>query len=206
MNISRRVLFAGASGLMLAGCADVVGPLPAPKLYMLTPPVPAPSAGAKVDWALVIQMPEATSGLDSERIALTRPPAGLDYFADAAWADRLPVLAEAALLEAFEASARIGAVARDSDGALADYFLNTDLREFACRYDAGEGAPLAVVRVGARVMDARSRKIVSTAVFGKEVRAAANTVPEGVAALTSAYGAVLAELVPWVLGRGMPVG
>jgi cholesterol transport system auxiliary component len=205
MSISRRVLFAGASGLILAGCADVVGPLAAPKLYVLTPPLLGPVPGPKVAWALSIAMPEATAGLDADRIAILRPPSGLDYYADVAWADRLPVLVQAALVEAFESSGRIAAVARDSDGARADYVLTTDLREFAARYDAGEGAPLAVVRIGVRVVDARSRKISGTAVFGKEVRAAANSVAAGVAALTAAYGAVLADLVPWVLDRSSPV-
>jgi cholesterol transport system auxiliary component len=205
ISLTRRVLFAGASALVVAGCADVVGPPSSPKLYMLNPLLSGPLAGSKVGWALSIQMPEASAGFDSDRIALTRPPSGLDYYADAAWADRLPVLVETACLEAFERSGRIAAVARDSDGARADYFLNTDVRDFACRYDAGEGAPLAVVRLGVRVVDARTRKINGTAVFAKEVRAAANSVPAGVAALTEAYGAVLADLVPWVLGRGMPV-
>jgi ABC-type uncharacterized transport system, auxiliary component len=203
-TLTRRVLFAGASGLILAGCADVVGPPAAPKLYTLNPQFAAPQGGAKVAWALLIQMPDASAGLNSERIAITRPPSGLDYYADAAWADHLPALAAASLLEAFERSGRIAAVARDSDGARADYVLSTDLRDFSCRYDAGEGAPLAVVRMGARVVDARNRKIVGAASFAKDVRATANSVPAGVAALSEAYGGVLAELVPWVLNRGMP--
>lgn len=203
-TLTRRVLFAGASGLILVGCADVVGPPAAPKLYTLNPPLPGPLGGAKVAWALSIQMPDASAGLNSERIAITRPPSGLDYYADAAWADHLPALAAASLLEAFERSARIAAVARDSDGARADYVLSTDLRDFSCRYDAGEGAPLAMVRMGARVVDARSRKIAGAAAFAKDVRATANSVPAGVAALSEAYGGVLAELVPWVLNRGMP--
>lgn len=202
--ISRRVVFAGASGLVLAGCADVVGPPPAPKLYVLTPPLPGPLAGSKVPWALSIEIPAASAGLDSDRIALTRPPSGLDYYADAAWADHLPALAATALVEAFEGSTRIAAVARESDGARADYVLNSDLREFSCRYDAGEGAPLAVVRLGVRLVDARSRKIAGTAVFAKDVRASANSVPAAVAALTVAFGAVLAELVPWVLDHPAP--
>lgn len=202
--ISRRVVFAGASGLVLAGCADVVGPPPAPKLYVLTPPLPGPLPGPKVPWALSIEIPAASAGLDSDRIALKRPPSGLDYYADAAWADHLPALAAMALVEAFEGSTRIAAVARESDGARADYVLNSDLREFSCRYDAGEGAPLAVVRLGVRLVDSRSRKIAGTAVFAKDVRASANSVPAAVAALTAAFGAVLAELVPWVLDHPVP--
>jgi cholesterol transport system auxiliary component len=204
MTISRRVLFAGASALMVAGCADVVGPPPPPRLYLLSPQPAGPLSGAKVPWALAIQMPEANAGIDSQRIAIMRPPAGLDYYADVAWADRLPVLVQAAAIEAFERSSRIASVARDSDGARADYFLGIDIREFGCRYDAGEGAPLAVVRVAVRVVDTRNRTISGRAIFAKEVRASANTVPAGVAALTEAYAAVLADLVPWVLDRAAP--
>jgi ABC-type uncharacterized transport system auxiliary subunit len=56
------------------------------------------------------------------------------------------------------------------------------------------------------MVDAYSRKIAGTAAFAKEVRAAANTVPAVVAALTEACGGVLAELVPWVLGHDKPAG
>jgi len=202
--LNRRLLFAGASGLFLAGCADIVGPPPAPKLYVLEPVLPGPLPGPKVKWALSVEPPSARAGLDSERIAVMRPPSGLDYFADAAWADRLPLLAEAALIEAFEGSGRIGAVARDSDGALADYVLVTDLRDFGARYDAGEGAPLAVVRLSARIVYARTRAIAGSTIITKEVRASANSVVAGVAALTAAYGAVLGEVVPWVLDRSAP--
>ena len=202
--LNRRVLFAGASGLFLAGCTDLVGPLPAPKLYVLQPVLPGLLPGPKVAWTLAIQLPEATAGLDFERIAVTHPPSGLDYYADAAWADRLPVLAQSALVEAFEGSGRIAAVARDSDGARADYVLVTDLRDFAARYDAGEGAPLAVVRLGARVVNARTRAIAGSTTITKEERASANSVVASVAALTAAYGAVLGELVPWVLGHPAP--
>jgi len=202
--LNRRVLFAGASGLFLAGCADVVGPPPSPKLYVLRPDSPSPLPGPKVAWALSVESPSASAGLHGERIAITRPPSGLDYYADSAWADRLPDLAQSALVEAFERSGRIGALARDSDGAKADYLLVTDLRDFAARYDAGDGAPLAVVSLGARLVNARTRAIAGSTVIRKEVRASANSVVASVAALTEAYGAVLADLVPWVLDHPAP--
>lgn len=203
-GISRRVLFAAASSLALGGCANMMGPPPAPKLYLLNPPLPGPLAGAKADWALSVAIPDAGAGLDSERIAIVRPPFDFDYYADAAWADRLPLLVQSALIAAFEGAGRIGEVAHMRDGIRADYILNSDLREFTARYDAGEGAPLAAVKIAARVVHARTRKIAGTMVASKEVRASANAIPAAVAALTEATGAVLAELVPWVLDRAPP--
>lgn len=198
ITLHRRALFAAASGLVVAGCADIVGPLPAPKLYVLAPTLAA-VPGAAVPWALSVQVPDSTAGLDSERIVISRPPSGLDFYAAAAWADRVPALVQTALVEAFESSGRIASVARDNVGTRADLILNTDLRSFEARFDSGEGAPLGVVRLGVRLIEARSRRIIGTTVIAKEARASANTVDAGVAAITAAFSSALADLVPWVL-------
>lgn len=203
ITLHRRALIAGATGLFVAGCSDVIGPPAAPKLYVLAPKLAA-IPGPAIPWGLSVQLPDATAGLDSERIAIARPPSGLDFYADSAWSDRVPVLVQSALVQAFEASGRIASVARDSDGTRSDFILNTDLRDFEARYDQGEGAPLAVVRFGVRLIETRSRRIVGTTVFSKEVRASANSIDAGVAAITEAFSGVLAELVPWVLQQKGP--
>lgn len=205
MMIDRRLLFAGAAGLVLAGCSDIVGPPPAGKLFVLKPRLPGAVAGAKNNWALSIQMPSASAGLDSDRIAILRPPASLDYYAASAWADPLPQLVQSGLLEAFEASGRLAAVSRDADAAQADFLLSTDLRDFEARYDAGEGAPLAVVRLGVRLVSTHTRRIAGYTELSKEVRASANSVDAAVEAMSAALSGVLADLLPWVLDRSAPI-
>ena len=204
IEINRRGLFVGASALLVAGCSDIVGPLPAPKLYVLKPKLSDALPGPKVNWALSIANPTATSGLSSDRIALLRPPASLDYYADAAWADPLPSLLQSVLVEAFEASGRMPAASRDSDGAQSDYILNLDVRDFEARYDQGEGAPLGVVRLGVRLVESRSRKVAGYSTFAKEVRASANAINAAVEALNAALSGVLVDLVPWVLDHPEP--
>jgi len=202
--IDRRVLFAGATGLFAAGCSNIIGPLPAPKLYVLQPKLPHDLPGSKVDWALTIQDPEAIASLDSDRIAILLPPANLDYYADAAWADRLPHLVQSALLAAFESSGRIAAVAPEADAVKSDYVLSTDMRDFEARLDQPQGAPVAEVRLGARVVNARSHEIVAYKSFAREQQAVVNSVEAAVEALAVAFTGVLGELVPWVLDRSMP--
>ncbi len=205
-HLNRRGLFvSAAAAFAAAGCADIVGPPPSPKLYVLEPHLPHDLAGPKVDWALSIQEPNATAGLDSRRIAIIRPPASLDYYADAAWADQLPDLAQASLVQSFEACGRIAAVSRDSEGAQADYLLSVDLRDFEARYDRGEAAPLAVVRLGVRLVETRTRRISGYVELEKEVRASANAIEAAVEALGTAFSGVLFQLVPWVLNRPNPV-
>lgn len=197
--IDRRVLLAGLSGVTLAACSDVIGPPPAPKLYVLRPQLPAPQSGPKVGWALSIQVPDATAALDTSRIAILRPPTGMDYYADAAWSDHATILVQSALLEAFEASRRIEAVARDSDAIHADYILGSDLRDFEARYATADGAPTAMVRLDVRLLKALNRDLIGRTEFSREVPAAANSVEAAVEALDEAIAGVLADVVNWTL-------
>lgn len=197
--LNRRRLLAGASGLLAAGCSNLVGPPPPSRLYLLKPKLPGALAGPKVGWSLSLRLPDAMAGLDTDRIVIQRPPAGMDFYADAAWPDRLPVLVQGALLEAFEASGRIDAVAREGDAVRADYYLATELRDFEARYDTPDGIPAAVVRLGARMIVAKTRDIAGYKDEMREIRAAQNSVEAAVEALAAAFSGVLGALVPWVL-------
>jgi cholesterol transport system auxiliary component len=202
--ISRRLLLAGVSGLALAGCGGLIGPPEAPRLYVLKPALPQATQGTKVDWALSIALPDASAGLDTDRIAISRPPAGMDYYADAAWPDRLPALVQSALLQAFEDSGRIEAVALDTDAAHADYILSTDLRDFEARYDQPDGMPVAVVRIGARLVRAVKRDIAGHFDAAEEAPATQNSVEAAVAALDEALARALAKIVAWALEAPKP--
>jgi cholesterol transport system auxiliary component len=204
MRLSRRLLLAGA-GLALAGCSasDLLGAPAEPKLYVLRTH-PAAIPGPSVSWALSILTPDAAAGLDSDRIAIFRPPATLDYYASAAWPDQLPALVQSAILQAFEASGRIGKVAPDSDGAHADYVLATDLRDFEARYDQPDGVPTAVVRIQARLLNAVTRNVVDNFDASEEVPAAQNAVDAAVEALDEALNRALAQIVGWALSAPSP--
>ena len=157
-----------------------------------------------MDWALSVALPDASAGLDSPRIAILRPPASMDFYADAAWPDRLPALVQSALLQAFENCGRIDAVAPDSDGTHADYILSTDLRDFEARYDQADGAPVAVVRIGARLVRAVKRDIASHFEAHEEEPAGQNSVEAAVQAFDTALARALAKIVDWALETPKP--
>ncbi|MBU6299043.1 MAG: membrane integrity-associated transporter subunit PqiC [Alphaproteobacteria bacterium] len=205
MLVSRRLLLAGASSLALAGCSatDLLSPPAAPKLYVLRTH-PAAMPGPKVPWALSILTPDAAGGLDTDRIAIFRPPATLDYYADAAWPDQLPALVQNAIQQAFEASGRIDKVAPDGDAAHADYVLATELRDFEARYAQPDGIPTAVVRIQARLLNARTRDVVDNFDASEEAPATQNTVDSAVEALDTALGRTLTQIVTWALSAPPP--
>ncbi len=45
-----------------------------------------------VPWRLAVATPDAPASLDTARSALTRSATTMDYFANAAWNDRIPLM------------------------------------------------------------------------------------------------------------------
>lgn len=200
----RSLLVAGAAALALSGCANLIGPGAAPQLYVLRPKLgPLPNA-PQVNWQLTIALPSAPLSLDTARIALQRSAETMDYYANAAWQDRAPVLLRRALIEGFENSGKIPAVARDTEGVRADYLLQTDLRAFEARYDTPDGAPTVVVDMAARMLRTPGRTIAATLQVHKAAAASANSVPAVVAAFDQAVADAVETIVAWALMAPSP--
>ncbi|HEX4160600.1 MAG TPA: ABC-type transport auxiliary lipoprotein family protein [Rhizomicrobium sp.] len=202
--LSRRTILPVSVALLaLAGCGSLIGPSgPPPQIYRLAPEFPAAAGGAPVRWQLAIARPNTTQTLDSERIALSRG-AMMDYYADAQWNDTVPRLFQSLLVEAFERSGRITAVAPESEGMHTDYLLVTELRDFDAQYDSANGAPLVVIDVAAKLIDGRG-KVVTAREAHQTARVSQNSVASVVEAFDRAAAAALTDLVTWALQAPPP--
>jgi cholesterol transport system auxiliary component len=192
----RHLLLAGGAAFVLAACATGNRQT---QIYVLRPDIPNNPPGQKVNWELAVAVPYAAGSLNSERIALTRTAATLDFFADSAWTDQLPVLLQNCLIESFEKSGRIKGVSRETAGLQADYALETEVRDFAAHYEAAENAPEVVVRIAAKMVKLPDRTIVSTFDSVQRSTATENRVPAVVSAFNVALTASLREIVAWTL-------
>src|SRR5436305_2443191 len=174
---TRRGILLGGAALTLAGCAggSIIGPpSPAPQIYVLQPPFGALADVPNVPWQLIVGVPNAPESLDTERIALERAPNTMDYYANAQWADRLPLLVQSLLVEGFEKSGRIAAVGRESSGIRADYVLQSEIRDFEACYAAIDTPPRIRVRLVAKLLAIPGREIAGGTEASHESPAAAN--------------------------------
>ena len=198
----RQMVLAGAALLMLAGCGSLLGPSGPPlQLYRLRPAFPA-AGGPSVSWQLAVARPSAPQSLDTERIALMRG-AMMDYYADAQWNDSAPRLVQSLLVEAFEKSGRILAVAGESGAVHADYTLECEIRDFDAQYASDNGAPMIVVEIEARLLGPHGT-VVASLDAKQTAPASANSVPSVVAAFDQAVSATLAQIVTWTLTAPNP--
>jgi cholesterol transport system auxiliary component len=198
VRIARRWLL-GATVLVLANCAKLLGVAPPGHLYRLTADRSYPSGLPRVGSVLLVDMPQAPAGIDTSRIALSRSPISLDYYADSEWTDRLPALVQSALLASLENSKAITAIDSGSTGARADFVLQTEIRHFEAEYEGGGGPPQVWVAMTARLVTVPRREILIQASFERRVPAAADQVPDIVMAFNAATDAVIRDIVGWTV-------
>lgn len=199
----RLVLASGAVILTLGGCGSLLGPSnPPSQIYRLGAAFPVFAPGSSVSWQLAVARPVASQTLDTDRIALLRG-AAMDYYADAQWNDSVPRLVQSLLVEAFERSGRILAVARESEGVRADYTLETEIRNFEAQYATADGAPTIVVDLVARLVGAQGAVVASEDVRQSQA-AGANSVAGVVQAFEQGVGAALGHIVTWTLQAPAP--
>ncbi len=185
--------------LAAAACAGVLpGGKEPPRLFKLSPKSTFPPDLPKVDWQLAIAVPVAGTALDTPRIALSRSPLSLDYYARAAWSNRAPVMVRNLLAESFDNTGKILAAGRPSDFPRAEFGLITELREFQAEYD-GAGPPKVRVRINAKLLRLPRRKIIATTSAEHVQRAAGTELESIINAFDMALGKTMKEIVVWTL-------
>jgi cholesterol transport system auxiliary component len=201
MKTGRRQLLLGAATGALAGCG---GLLPAitgtpPQTYILTPKTTFREDLPKVSWQLLVDLPVAPAEIDTTRIVLTRSPFTVDFFGDAVWPDRAPIMIQTLLVESFESTGRITAIGRESVGLRADYILKPELRKFEAIYDAPLGPPVISVILNVRLVKMPEREIIATTTFNRRERATENTMPAIIDAFDETLGGVLKRVIEWTM-------
>jgi cholesterol transport system auxiliary component len=206
MNIARHEISAAmrtlplallAAAFTLAGCGDILPkPAPPPALYRLTAASDFPVAAGPASTQLQIEVPSAEAALDTTRIALSRSATTLDYFADAAWTDRLPLVLQAQLLASFQNAHRLLPIAGAATAAHGDAILTIDLRHFEAQYD-GSGPPQWRIELNADIISVADRKVIATRLFTGSAAVPQNDMTAIVDGADQAWRGVATQLVDW---------
>lgn len=204
--IRRRFFLVSSASLLLSACGGNLlglGPQEAGTIYPIRPPFP-PGNGTKVGWALAILRPDIAPGLDSDRMALIQPDGSMDFYAKANYPDRVSPMVQQALLDGFESSGRIDAVAPEQAALHADYNLVTEIKDFGAHYAQTDGIPQVKVSLTAKLTTAHGRVIVSSFSTNQSLNASTNSAGAVARALQQALGTAVTEIVNWALTAPMP--
>jgi cholesterol transport system auxiliary component len=189
-----------AVALLAAGCGGIFSDTPRRPLYQLKPAVTFSAPMRPIAAQLLVAVPNAPTGLDTNRVALSRSAMSLDYYADAEWSDSAPVIVQSALIDAFEKSRAFPSVGRDSAGLRADFILETDLRDFTAVYDSPNARPRITVALTLKLIKIPDRKIVAQHTVTRQQPAAGTTIPDIIQAFNAALSGAVEEAVRWTAG------
>lgn len=161
--------------------------------FDLTAPRPGARFAGAARGQIVVSEPTAIQTLEADRILVKDASGTVSYLGGAQWADRLPKLIQARLLNTFENSSRLKAVSRPGERVSPDYLLSTEIRAFQINTPAGE----AFVELSARLVHDRSGRIASGKVFSARVPVGKVEAGAAAQALDQALSRVLVEVVRW---------
>jgi phospholipid/cholesterol/gamma-HCH transport system substrate-binding protein len=173
-----------------------------PTYYDLTAPRSFPPSEKAPKSQLVVLEPTALVALDTQRIIVSRSvPTAAESTDNAQWSDTIPKLVQARIVQSFENSNYLGAVARPLEGLNSDYQLAIDLRTFQVLTEAASGTSGRVARVefAAKIIGEGGR-IVGSHTFDATASASDPNVPAAAAALDQAFGRAVTDLVIWTAG------
>ena len=192
-----------AAAVLLGGCELIKAAEEPTDLYTITPKSTFDPDMPAVFWQLSVEVPSASANLNTGRISIAQSPTSSDYYSKTAWTDRAPMMVQTRIVDSFENSHKIVAVARESIGLRANYVLQSDLRNFEAMYFYGP-QPIAHVRIVAKLVRMPDRQIIAVGSFERCVRARADKVPKVVEAFDQALGSVMKRLVAWTLKAAPP--
>ena len=195
----RRMLIVASCVASFPGCS-VLPSSPTPQIYRLSPEASDPPHGRILHRRLVVDIPTASESLDTDRIALVRDRTKFDYYANSLWTDRVPVMVQTLLVEAFESDGRIAEVGRDARTLTPEYFLETEIRRFEAVY-AGvvDQAPTVVVVLDLGLVKMPDHRMLGHTLVTQRSPAVHNSVNSIVEAFDVVVGEILRQCVAWTI-------
>jgi phospholipid/cholesterol/gamma-HCH transport system substrate-binding protein len=143
---------------------------------------------------LAIPEPSAVAMLETQRMLFT-PVKDYPDFAEFVWADSIPKLLQARLIESFENYDIAHAPLRTTDVGQSDFQLLIDVRRFEIAVDSQTSAEIGL---SARIVD-KNGKVVASRLFEQSQKFDKLEPQAAVAAFNDAFGRMAKDVIAWTV-------
>jgi phospholipid/cholesterol/gamma-HCH transport system substrate-binding protein len=181
---------------ILAGLEKMTGGgAPAQKItYDLRAPQNLGPASKTIKGQLAIPEPTAVAMLETQRM-LFSPAKDVPGFSDFLWADAIPKLLQARLIEGFENYDIAHAPLRIADVGQTDFQLLIDVRRFRIATDS---EPAAEIGLSARIVD-KGGKVIASRLFEESQKFDKVEPAAAVAAFNDGFGRIAKDMIAWTV-------
>jgi cholesterol transport system auxiliary component len=184
-----------AAALFLSACVSVLPDAPpASARYQVTDVTPDGADRAPVAWTLGVEEPDATLAYNTAKIALSRAPARIEYYAGGEWVDRAPRLFAAALIRSFENTGAVTGVGSRVTLPVSTFVLQTDIRKLTVAHQ--DGSRTAEIAIFARLTNGRSA-VYASRLFTASQSVGADNAGAAAAALNAGLENIQHNILDW---------
>ena len=151
-------------------------------------------AAKTIKGQLAIPEPTAVAMLETQRM-LFSPASELPGFSEFLWADAIPKLFQARLIESFENYDIAHAPLRTADIGQTDFQLLIDVRRFRVAMDTG---PAVEIALSARIVD-KDGEVIASRLFEESQKFDKVEPQAAVAAFNDAFGRIAKRMIDWTV-------
>lgn len=177
---------------------DLKGQGDAPSLYALGPAEVPATAPPLPDQTLIVTEPEASTVLDTRKIALMPETREFSFYAGAEWVDRAPRMIQTLLITSFEKAGIFKDVGAENMPLSADYRLTIGLRAFNADYTAKSG-PVVNITMMARLFRTRALDLVDSRLISISLPVGSDSMGEIIATFDRANRQAMTRIVNWTI-------
>lgn len=183
------------AALLLTGCVGPLGRPSEPMAVFTLDADFAAKAGPKAGPALMVFVPRARAGFDTERMAYVRRPDEIEYYARHRWIDAPARMIAPLMEQALEATGAFSAVVPASTRAQARWHLESEIVRLQQVFREKPSQVEFALR--AQLIDTATRLPVATRLFSVTVPAPSDDARGGAAAANAAVRSMLPRLAEW---------
>ncbi|MFN3937210.1 MAG: ABC-type transport auxiliary lipoprotein family protein [Gemmobacter sp.] len=207
MTLLRPATFALLLVAGLPGCAAIsaLGGAATPlEAYEISTPA-VPVARRPSGRELVVELPGAGGGFQTDRIMLRPNPLQAQYLPGARWTEETPALVQTLMLRSLDATGGFRHVGRKPLGSFGDVALVSEILDF--QGEAQDGTATVRLRLSARLVRESDARVIAGRQFVATTSVADLSPLAVVEGFDRAAAGLMAELAGWVLSNlGVPAG
>jgi len=190
---SSQAMLIACLAMTFTSCA-LIKPAEAPReTFDLSAPLNFSQVRGRSQAQILVKTPTALKYIDSDRLILKPSPTIVNYLAGAQWADTVPQMVQARLVETFENTGATKATAKPGDGLVIDFQLVSDIRKFEIFDDT------ATIEISIKLLTDRSGLVRQTRIFEASTIASGSTPADYVDAFNESFERVARDIVRWVI-------
>jgi phospholipid/cholesterol/gamma-HCH transport system substrate-binding protein len=178
----------------LTGVGEKAKPPPTFDLAAASSFTPVPN---KIAAKIVVPDPTGILAFDTQNILIRSADGAFSNVENAKWADTVPKLMQARILQSFENAGQLAAVDRPGDQSEGAFRLELGIRNFQI---SPQPTPTAVVEFSARLINDKG-DVVGARIFNAAVEAKSELPAGIVSAFNEAFSKAAKDVVVWTIGQ-----